>query len=448
VTGSVLLRAMPLLPAVERLRTGTLDPAEYLAGTLDRISALNPRLQAFLPEPERQARLMAELADLRSTRPGNDRPLYGVPLAVKDLYRVDGLPTLAGSRLPAHHFAGPQSHIVSVLRRAGCLVLGKTCMDEFGCSEPPPTRNPHDPARTPGGSSGGSAAAVASGMAPLAIGSQTQRSLIGPAAFCGVVGFKPSYGRIPFDGIPLAPSADTVGVLAQDVAGVELAARVLIDDWQAVVGPSRPVLGAAGGPAFSGCLPPATRESFAAQVGALRRGGFPVREVCVPWDAETGRWTVILTDLLLSELAAVHRRWFERHAALYRPRTAAAVRDGLAIPPSRRDECRALLPQLRCSIEQAMADAGIDVWICPSSLGPAPAGLQMTGFAETTMVWSWAGLPCISVPAAYAAGRLPLGLQIIGRYGADESLLAWAADLAACLRPTGGPAGAADGEEW
>ena len=409
--------------------------------TLDRIDALDPRLRAFLPEPKRRARLRAELTALRSACPGSDRPpLYGVPLAVKDLYRVDGLPTRVGSRLPADLFAGPQSHVISVLRRAGCLVLGKTCMDEFGCSEPPPTRNPHDLTRTPGGSSNGSAAAVASGMAPLAVGSQTQRSLIGPAAFCGVVGFKPSYGRIPFDGVPLAPSADTVGVLAQDVAGVELVARVLIDDWRVPVAPSRPLLGVAAGPTFLEGLPPATRESFTSQVEVLRRGGFPVREVCVPWDAQTRHWTAVLNDLLLSELAEVHRRWFERHAALYRPRTAAAVRDGLAIPPSRRDECRTLLPNLRDSIEQAMGDVGIDAWICPSSLGPAPVGLNVTGYLETTLVWSWAGLPCISVPADHTAGGLPLGLQLIGHFGADESVLAWAADLAACLKPAAAPA--------
>jgi Asp-tRNA(Asn)/Glu-tRNA(Gln) amidotransferase A subunit family amidase len=447
VTGSVLVRAMPLRPVVDRLRTGALDPAKCLADALDRIDAVDPQLRAFLPEPDRRARLMAELAALRSDRSRADRPLYGVPVAVKDLYRVDGLPTRAGSRLAASHFAGPQSHVISVLRRAGCLVLGKTCMDEFGCSEPPSTRNPHDLTRTPGGSSSGSAAAVASGMAPLAVGSQTQRSLIGPAAFCGVVGFKPSYGRVSFDGVPLAPSADTVGLLAQDVAGVELAARTLIDDWMAAAGPRRPLLGVAGGTAFLGCLPSETRESFDRQVATLRRGDFAVRDVPVPWDAETGCWTAVLNDLLLAELANVHRRLFDSHAARYRPRTAAAIRVGLAIPPSRRDECRALLPHLRRSIEQAMVDAGIDVWICPSSLGPAPVGLELTGYVETTLIWSWAGLPCISVPAGQSAGGLPLGLQIVGRFGADESVLAWAADLAECLQPTALVADPTDTEE-
>ena len=426
------MRAAPLRTAVDGLRSGTLDAVEFLTRSLDRIGAINPRVRAFLPEPGRRQRVLGELVALDAGDAGR-APLRGLPVAVKDLYRADGLPTCAGSRLPHELFAGPQSWIVSALRRIGCVVVGKTHMDEFGCSEPPPTRNPHDLARTPGGSSSGSAAAVASGMVPLAIGSQTQRSLIGPAAFCGVVGFKPSYGRIPYDGVPLARSADTVGVLAQDVVGVELVMRKLLDDWRDPATSGRPALGLATGPLFSECLPAGTRFSLTRQIGRLRRAGYSIRPAAVVSDAATRHWIRILDDVLLAELADTHRRWFASHAELYRPRTAAAIRAGLAIPSARRDRCRAELPRLRADIERAMTEAGIDAWICPSSLGPAPAGLDHTGYAETTLLWSWAGLPCISVPADRSADGLPQGLQLVGRFGADESVLHWAVGLAAHL---------------
>lgn len=432
MTGTELVRAAPLRTAVDGLRNGTLDAAGFLIQTLDRIGAIDQRVRAFLPEPGRRQRLLGELVALDAAD-GGRLPLRGLPVAVKDLYRVDGLPTQAGSRLPQELFACRQSWIVSALRRAGCVVAGKTQMDEFGCSEPSPTRNPHDLARTPGGSSSGSAAAVASGMVPLAIGSQTQRSLIGPAAFCGVVGFKPSYGRIPYDGVPLARSADTVGVLAQDVAGIELVMRILLRDWRDPATPDRPALGLATGPLFSECLPADTWFSLTQQVSRLRRAGYVICPAPVVSDAATRHWIRVLDDLLLAELADAHRRWFASYAELYRPRTAAAIRAGLAISPTRCDRCRAELPQLRADIERAMTRAGIDAWICPSSLGPAPVGLDHTGYTETTLLWSWAGMPCVSMPTDGSADGLPRGLQLVGRFGADESVLHWAAGLAAHL---------------
>ena len=164
-------------------------------------------------------------------------------MAVKDLYRVDGLPTRGGSRLPPSVFEGDESSVVTDLKRAGAVVLGKTDMDEFAYCEPPPTKNPRDLRRTPGGSSGGSAAAVAAGICGLAVGSQTLQSVVVPAAYCGVVGYKTSFGRPAFDGIPLAPSIDSVGYLAPSVADVRTAAATLVPRWNEPAPSSSPVLG-------------------------------------------------------------------------------------------------------------------------------------------------------------------------------------------------------------
>src|SRR5918996_4073545 len=167
-----------------------------VASALERLEAIDPSIEAFVDESDRRRRLEAS--------PPTAGPLHGVAVGVKDLYRVEGLPTTAGSRLPVSVFEGEESLVVKKLKQAGAVVLGKTAMDEFAYCEPPPTKNPLDPRRTPGGSSGGSAAAVAAGICRLAVGSQTLQSIIVPATYCGVVGYKPTFERLTFDGIPLA----------------------------------------------------------------------------------------------------------------------------------------------------------------------------------------------------------------------------------------------------
>jgi Asp-tRNA(Asn)/Glu-tRNA(Gln) amidotransferase A subunit family amidase len=211
------------------------DASAQAARICDRICEFDRGIKAFLPEPGRRDRLER---DARSV-PGAGLPLQGMPVGVKDIIRVDGLPTRAGSALPPEVFAGPQAPLVDRLRAAGALVAGKTVTAEFAVTAPGPTRNPRNRAHSPGGSSSGSAAAVAAGMVPLAVGSQTVGSVIRPAAYCGVAGFKPTHGRIPVEGvIANAPSFDTVGVFAPDVAGVALAASVLCDGWRQL-GPGR-----------------------------------------------------------------------------------------------------------------------------------------------------------------------------------------------------------------
>ena len=260
------------------------------------------------------------------------------PLAVgvKDLYRVEGVPTRAGSRLPASVFEGEESLVVKKLKQAGAVVLGKTAMDEFAYCEPPSTKNPHDLRRTPGGSSGGSAAAVAAGICRLAVGSQTLQSIVVPAAYCGVVGYKPTFERLEFDGIPLAPSIDTVGFLAPTVADLHTGVSALIDDWTDPTSSSRPVLGVPEpwGPR------PLVDEGWRAHerhLEVLRSQGFELRPTRVPWNTpqDLSDWERRVGDLLHAEMSL-------GHAQLVRAiRSPVPASDGGSRPPRAGDHVRA-----------------------------------------------------------------------------------------------------------
>jgi Asp-tRNA(Asn)/Glu-tRNA(Gln) amidotransferase A subunit family amidase len=408
------------------------NASECIAEVVDHLRSINRRIHAFLPERGRLRRLLAEVRaiDDRSVPLEARPPLFGVAVGVKDVFRVDGLPTRAGSRLAPHLFSGPQASVISTLRTAGALILGKTAMDEFAYCEPPLTRNPRNLAHTPGGSSGGSAAAVAAEICPLTLGTQTSRSVIGPAAFCGVVGFKPSYGRIPIDGvIPLAPSFDTVGLLAQNVPTSLLAASVLVPTWQTVTLERRPILGVPEGLFMTWTLEEGAAQ-FKLQLDRLDRAGYAIRHVQLFTDEELMEIDKCAMGLLHGEMARVHANWFAQYEGLYRPRTANAVRRGQAITDEEIADYQAFRLTFRDRVAQLMQQAGIDMWVCPASAGPAPRGLDQTGWGGMTTAWSYAGMPCLSVPAGLSREGLPLGFQCVAKFGHDELLLQWADDIA------------------
>ncbi|MDR0497972.1 MAG: amidase, partial [Treponema sp.] len=202
--------------------------------SLERINQDEDTVRALLPESTRRERLMREARILEESYPDSIKrpPLYGVLLGVKDLFSAEGFETRAGSKLPADVFIMPESTVVSQLKNAGALVLGKTVSTEFAFFQPGPTSNPWDSSLTPGGSSSGSAAAVAAGFCTLALGTQTMGSISRPASYCGISGWKPSYGRTsPLGVVPFSPSLDHVGLLAPDIAGILPAARLICNDW-------------------------------------------------------------------------------------------------------------------------------------------------------------------------------------------------------------------------
>lgn len=419
-----------LARTVEALRTGDRPLEDYLDTLADRTASVEPEIQALLDEPGRWDRLATEAAALESTHPEVPaRPaLYGVPVGVKDIFHVDGFETRAGSDLPPEALSGPQAESVTRLREAGALVLGKTHTTEFAYFEPGPTRNPHNPEHTPGGSSSGSAAAVAAGECPLALGTQTVGSVIRPAAFCGIVGFKPTRGRIPTDGvIPFSTSVDHVGFFTQDLAGANLAAAVLCDGWRVLPEPDeRPVIGVPEGP-YLDQAEDVGRDRFEDAVTALSDAGFDVRRVAVLEDiaAVNDRHD----DLTAADLALVHHDWYEQYGDRYSETTAELIRHGREVPTQRLAAARASRDALRRDLEAAMDEHGIDVWISPAAPGPAPEGIDTTGDPVMNLPWTHAGVPAVTVPAGWV-GDLPLGLQITARHMADERLLAWAAEIA------------------
>ncbi|WP_308377963.1 amidase [Streptomyces sp. ISL-98] len=403
------------------------------------IDQLDEKIRAFVPEPDRDGRLRAEAAAIETRWPDPAaRPaLYGIPVGIKDIVRVDGLATRAGSALPPEVLAGEEATVVGRLRRAGALVAGKTVTAEFAVLAPGPTRNPHNPEHTPGGSSSGSAAAVAAGMVPLAVGTQTVGSMIRPAAYCGVTGFKPTYGRIPMDGvIANAPSFDTLGLYAADVAGVAVAAGVVCDDWSPVAagpGSALPVLGIPEGP-YLECAGAEALAAFGAQVEVVRAAGFDVRRVPVMDDFERIRTQLFTMNRY--EVARTHAEWFAAYGELYRPETVKAIREGQGIGHEAYARAQRERSEFQDRIAASMTAHGIDLWITPAATGPAPRGLETTGSSIMCLPWSNAGLPSVAVPAGWSGG-LPLGLQLVGAQGTDEQLLAWAPDVEAAVAGSG-----------
>ncbi len=427
----MLINSAPLSATADALRSGELDLHDYIDDLCDRIDAVDAQVQAFLPEPNRRHRLRAAADELLDAYPDpNDRPLlFGIAAGVKDIFHADGFVTRAGTAVPAEAFAGEQAAVVDNLLAEGGLLAGKTVTTEFAFFEPGPTRNPHNLAHTPGGSSSGSAAAVAAGLCPLAIGTQTIGSVIRPAAFCGIVGFKPSYDRIATPGtVYFSRTIDTIGLFTQDVAGMQLAAAALCDEWEEVAlsEDDIPIIGVADGP-YLRQASPAALTAFYRQLARLEEAGYTVWHVPTMLEIEEiNEWH---RELVFAEFAREHAARYRDHRQLYRPRTAEIIERGRKVGDERLESLRTFPYELRDRLEQQMQQAGIDLWVAPAAVGPAPAGIASTGDPILNLPWTCAGLPAVSVPGG-TVGALPVGLQLVARFGDDELLLAWADEIA------------------
>jgi Asp-tRNA(Asn)/Glu-tRNA(Gln) amidotransferase A subunit family amidase len=435
-----VLHDAPLSAAVGDLRRGRTDPVDHVETLESRAETVEPRIEAFVSESIDWRRVRAAARDRadRYPDPAERPPLYGIPVGVKDVFHADGLDTRAGSDLPAEALAGTEATAVSRLKAAGAFVLGKTVTAEFAYFEPGPTRNPHDTDHTPGGSSSGSAAAVAAGLCPLALGTQTIGSVARPAAFCGVVGFKPTYARVPTEGVvPVSPSVDTVGWFTQDVAGARLTAAVLCDDWRTLPDPcDRPTLGVPEGP-YLDQASDVGREAFADQVERLATAGYDVERVDVL--ANVADVNERHERLMAAEMASSHEAWYREHADRYADATRELIEEGRGVTGREIARGRQGRHDLRETLEARMTAEGIDLWVSPAAPGPAPEGIDDTGDPVMNLPWTHAGLPVASVPAGTVGDGddsddgLPLGLQCAARAGADEDLLAWAEAVADAL---------------
>ena len=415
---------------IEELRSGQLLLPDFLVQVEAEFLDHEPSIHAFLPEDGRFTRLLEEAAALALRYPDLiKRPLmFGALVGVKDIFHVQGFVTQAGSRLPADLFEGEEAKSVTRLKEAGALIFGKTVTTEFAYFSPGPTRNPHHPEHTPGGSSSGSAAAVAAGFCHLALGTQTIGSIIRPASFCGVVGLKPNYDRISRDGvIPLSPSLDHVGFFVPDADSAIDVARVLYRDWDEPIGTlKKPGLAIPEGP-YLQSTSEASRTHFETICKLFENAGYEIQRIPVMPDFEQIR---ARHDVIMSaEAAQVHADWFREYEELYSTQFKDLIHRGQSVTASELQNALTARDSFRSEIRRTFLDHNIDLWICPSTVGAAPKGLESTGDPVMNLPWTQAGLPAINLPAGKNEEGLSLGLQVVGNWYKDESLLFWAKDL-------------------
>lgn len=414
-----------------------LSPVDLLEALLARSERLEPELQvwAFL-DAEGARKSARRLAD-EAARGVLRGPLHGVPVGIKDIIHVAGLPTCAGSRV---YRAEPDEDatLVARLRRAGTVILGKTHTTEFAYADPAPTRNPWRPTHTPGGSSSGSAAGVAARMIPAALGTQTAGSVLRPASFCGVVGFKPTFGRLSRHGVlPLAWTLDHPGTLTRSVAdaalllGVmagpdgrdELCADVPVTDYRTAVRRPRPPRVGLVGDVYPERLSAAGRARTHETAHRLERAGAVLVELALPPLFATALDTHHL--LMVSEAATFHLEGVRAHPEAYGPRLRLLVEVGALIPTPAYLHAQRLRRLIRAAVLPLFER--VDCLLVPAAPGAAPDGLDSTGDPSFNAPWSLLGLPAIALPAGLDAQGLPLGVQLVAAPWREADLLAAAA---------------------
>lgn len=408
----------------EAMAAGRLTAEAATRAALERIAEREPSIHAWQCIDAEHAIAAARALDAQG-RPGL---LGGVPIGVKDLIATADLPTGYGSPIYAGFRPAADAACVARARAAGALVIGKTVTTEFAYFTPGPTANPHNLSHTPGGSSSGSAAAVADSMVPLAFGTQTAGSLIRPASFCGVFALKPGFGALSMDGIkPFAPSLDTLGWFARSAEDLEL------------------MRSAMHGLAFSPLQPPSpgalrlglcrTHEWAAADAGgeaafeqALKlaaAAGVDVRDIVLP-DSFIGLVDAQKTIMAREAARALEHEWRD-HAQQLSPALRALLEQGRACPEADDAQARGQAAAARLQMHDLMRD--LDALLVPAAPGEAPAGLAATGDPVFNRIWTLLGPPCVNVPGLRGPQGLPIGMQLIGHAGRERDLIAVADSL-------------------
>ena len=409
--------------AAQQIRSGQLSPTIYIESLLQRITTHDPALQAWVTIDRAKARDAALRREQELAAGETPGILHGVPVGLKDIFYTAGMKTTACSRIYADFVPDYDATCVTRLKDAGAVILGKAVTTEFATSDPSPTRNPWNAEHTPGGSSSGSSVAVAAGMCPAALGSQTGGSTCRPAAYNGIVGLKPSYGRISRYGvIPVSWSLDTVGILVRTVTDAALLLQAMagydandpgsanvpvpdygqqMADWQ---GPPR--IGLLKGYFFDRATPEVRQhtEEIAQQ---LSQAGAVVEELELPESFATAPTAQRM--VMNVECAAFHEEFFRHRADEYGPRLRANIEMGMLVPGVTYLQAQ----RLRRSFRQDMTELAqrVDVLMTPAIPAPAPRDLNTTGDAAFQAPWTSAGLPTIVIPSGLSADGLPLGVQ-------------------------------------
>jgi Asp-tRNA(Asn)/Glu-tRNA(Gln) amidotransferase A subunit family amidase len=426
------LHCLGLLEAVQAVRRGDFSSEALTRALLERIERHENTVQAFQWIDPARTLDLARRADGRLRSGAAVGPLHGIPIGIKDIIETQGIPTSMGSPIFDGYVPASSATLVRRVEAAGALVMGKTVTTEFAYFTPGKTRNPWNPAHTPGGSSSGSAAVVAMGFLPGAVGTQTNGSMIRPAAFCGVVGYKPTAGLISLTGVhPFSPSLDQPGVFTRSVPDAALLAAALVgtDDDDSVTGteviPAEvaimrrpPRLAAVRSPVWHQADPSA-QEHFLKIVARLRSAGAEVQEEDLPSAFEHAH--AVHRTIMYGEGARVFAELQRREREKLSPRLNALIDEGIGIADS--DLARDLEQKGRLAGELDAFLRTFDGVITPPALGEAPADLTQTGDPAFCTIWSLCAVPAVTIPTGRGPAGLPLGLQIVGPRFSDERVL-------------------------
>jgi amidase len=390
------------------LDSGDRTPEDLMALCLERVTARDEQLRAWVE-------VKPQLTQIKG-------PLRGIPFGAKDIFETQGLATEYGSPIYAGHKGSADAALVAELRAQGAILLGKTQTTPFAYFDAAPTRNPHNPSHTPGGSSSGSAVAVAAGMVPFALGTQTMGSVLRPASFCGVVGFKPSFGLLPLEGVlPFAPSLDTAGLFTQTVDDMQLL-------WAAMGYTPSNKRHALAVPSLMPAVEPEMESAFRAMVERLS-AKYVLNVVEMP--ARFSEVTEAAKLVASYEGARTHAERWRQHAERIGRKLAELVESGLEIPDYRYQGALAILEEVKRDMTKLFRQ--YPFLVTPAAPGAAPKGLEFTGDPIMNIPWTALGTPAISIPMPVSNG-LPLGLQLTADRGADSALLALALDIETSLQ--------------
>lgn len=428
---------LTIAEAAAQIADRRLSPVELMESLLSRATSMEPRLRVWVtldPAAALEAARQSQRELGRKRRPRG--PLHGVPVGIKDIYYTKGVKTTCCSPIYADFVPEHDATAVALLKGAGAIMMGKTVTTEFACGDPSPTRNPWNAAHTPGGSSSGSAAGAAARMFPAALGSQTGGSILRPASYNGVVGLKPTFGRISRHGVvPVAWSLDTMGTFTRTVEDAALLLNVLaghdsndfssstqpVPDYRKAVGSqqSPPRIGLLRQLFFERC-DDEVRQRTDNVVERLSRAGAVVEEVRVPTNFDTllAAHRVIMTV----EAAAVHQANFSERPDDYGRNVRGVIEAGMLTPAVAYMQAQRIRRRFRRDMEEAIK--GFDILLTPSTTSPAPRDLSTTGDPVFQSPWTTCGFPTITLPSGLSRSGLPLGVQLAAAPFAEERLFA------------------------
>ena len=433
------LHELGIAQAAQQIRARQISAAELMDALLARCRALDADLKVWvtLDAPAAQAAARRRDAELQSEGPRG--PLHGIPVGVKDIYYTRGIPTTCGSPIFADFIPDHDATTVALLKRAGAIIMGKTVTTEFACGDPAPTVNPWNAAHTPGGSSSGSAVGCAVRMFPASLGSQTAGSILRPAAYNGVVGFKPTFGRVSRHGVyPVSQSLDTMGTFTRSVADAALlltalaghdpadpdsSSQPIADYSQATHPPETPPRIGVIPQFFLERCDDEVRAHTAATTRALAQAGADLHEIALPTDFDS--LLAAHRALMTVEGANVHRRNFAARPNDYSPNVRQVIEQGIATPALTYLQAKNFQRQFTHDAHKAMSN--FDALLTPATYSPAPAGRETTGNPMFQTPWTFGGFPALTLPSGLSARRLPLGIQLIAPHFAEPTLLATAA---------------------